>query len=758
MKSKNPFTIAKAAMTLLFAMLTTTAAWAQGQLPPHGTGTEADPYQIERANDWNNLADYVAAGNTCSGLFFQMTDDIGTTENPITKPLGRQVGKNKTTDRRRFAGTFDGGNHTLTVNITNVGNNWFEHHSGYCSPFAYTQYVTISNLHVTGTITTTGQFASGLVGQAGADGDKNDVCSITNCHVSVNFVGNTAGSNVNGNHGTFVGVAEGTVNITNSWFDGALTGSNYLFSGGFIGLNKKQANFTDCLFNPSEVSITNNNIGGSQEFAHNNNGGKSSLTRCYYTKSFSAPENAQGTKVVENKPNTTEYSYTPVTAADNKTYYIITGNNDWTAIQTAINGTDTEYTLTKNITAGTNDFALVVPNDKTFTLNLGGFTLDRGLDIVAAQDDGYVINNQGTLTITNGTIRGGNNKGNGGGIYNDGTLTLNGTTITGNYATSNGSGVYNLRTLRALGNVYITGNSKGNVYLGGDDKNIHVDGALGNSSIGVTRNAYTGYFTSGLSGNGTLNNFSSDDTNLSIILFEGEARLFVSLDENDNTNAIANKNGKTVDVILNDRTLYKDGAWNTLCLPFALTSTQLAASPLAGAEIRSLTSASLTGETLNLTFSDPIDAINPGTPYLIKWASGTNLVSPVFSGVIINKNLVPSTSSNVSFKGTYNKIEFSANNENILILGDNNKLYHPGDNGFNLKPQRAYFELSVGNANVKSFALTFKDGDEDDITMIRNEKFDLDSFDNSCYDLFGRMVANPVKGNIYIVNGKKVMF
>ena len=41
---------------------------------------------------------------------------------------------------------------------------------------------------------------------------------------------------------------------------------------------------------------------------------------------------------------------------------------------------------------------------------------------------------------------------------------------------------------------------------------------------------------------------------------------------------------------LTNRTLYKDGEWNTICLPFSLDATQLAESPLAGASIGAMRS------------------------------------------------------------------------------------------------------------------------------------------------------------------------
>lgn len=89
----------------------------------------------------------------------------------------------------------------------------------------------------------------------------------------------------------------------------------------------------------------------------------------------------------------------------------------------------------------------------------------------------------------------------------------------------------------------------------------------------------------------------------------------------DNTDAINNNNnGMMSKVTLSDRTLLKNGDWNTLCLPFSLTAEQIAASPLAGATIMELLSTSnLDSEgKLTLNFQDAT-AITAGKPYIVKW-------------------------------------------------------------------------------------------------------------------------------------------
>ena len=60
------------------------------------------------------------------------------------------------------------------------------------------------------------------------------------------------------------------------------------------------------------------------------------------------------------------------------------------------------------------------------------------------------------------------------------------------------------------------------------------------------------------------------------------------LDGYDNSSIITNNNGQTRNVTFSGRTIYSDGDWNTLCLPFNMSESQIASSPLAGYTIKSL--------------------------------------------------------------------------------------------------------------------------------------------------------------------------
>ena len=92
----------------------------------------------------------------------------------------------------------------------------------------------------------------------------------------------------------------------------------------------------------------------------------------------------------------------------------------------------------------------------------------------------------------------------------------------------------------------------------------------------------------------------------------------------DNSSIITNNNEKTWNVTLSGRTIYSDGDWNTLCLPFDMSESQIASSPLAGYTIKSLdgTQSNLDGNgKLTLSFNTAT-TIEAGRPYIVKWPLG----------------------------------------------------------------------------------------------------------------------------------------
>ncbi len=238
-----------------------------------------------------------------------------------------------------------------------------------------------------------------------------------------------------------------------------------------------------------------------------------------------------------------------------------------------------------------------------------------------------------------------------------------------------------------------------------------------------------------------------------------------------NNTAVIDANDKQQrNVTLSGRTLYKDGSWNTLCLPFPVSVED---SPLAGATVMELDatgtySGHQTGlapdGTLYLYFKSA-NSIEAGKPYIVKWTTtGNNIENPVFSDVTIDKDATTTVTAKnsglktVEFIGTYATVPLTANDKSTFYLGSNNTLYYPSA-AMTINTCRAYFHVDItGNVNVRAMVLGFGDSEETGISdalrlndkgqMINDEWFTLDG---------RRLDSKPKVKGIYINNGRKVL-
>ena len=230
------------------------------------------------------------------------------------------------------------------------------------------------------------------------------------------------------------------------------------------------------------------------------------------------------------------------------------------------------------------------------------------------------------------------------------------------------------------------------------------------------------------------------------------------------TNDVDGINGYFANVTLAGRTLYRDGDWNTICLPFNVV---LSGSALDGAVARPLTAASISESTLNLTFGDAVDALVAGTPYIIKWtADANNIENPVFSGVTIDAtdrsyDNSASGDQRVRFMGTYKSTEFDAEDKSILLMGGENMLFYP-TTGAGLGAQRAYFKIGGDGAllarRLTAFNIDFGDDEATGIISIENGKLKIENDADTWYSLDGRKLqGKPSRAGVYINNGKKAV-
>ena len=229
----------------------------------------------------------------------------------------------------------------------------------------------------------------------------------------------------------------------------------------------------------------------------------------------------------------------------------------------------------------------------------------------------------------------------------------------------------------------------------------------------------------------------------------------ITLDENSD-NIV--EEAKNVNVTLK-RTLYGDGGWNTLCVPFSLTAAQVKAAFGNDVELRKLSS--IEGTTLKFVSTDIITA---GEPCLIKVAkdgSTYNFEGVATIAVANNKDYTFSmVSGDIQFLGIYSPMDVVTENPAgpstgyYAFLGEGNKFFK-AQAETKMKGFRAFF--LVPN-NVPSNAL--KAVIDGTATGIEDLVIDGVKANGRVYNLNGQYVGNSLNGlqpGLYIQNGKKIV-
>lgn len=200
------------------------------------------------------------------------------------------------------------------------------------------------------------------------------------------------------------------------------------------------------------------------------------------------------------------------------------------------------------------------------------------------------------------------------------------------------------------------------------------------------------------------------------------------------------------------RTFYKDGEWNTLCLPFAVADAKTA---FDNAELREVDTKNSHDNTIVFKKATAIEA---GKPYLIKWANSSSdavNVEKKFEGVTLVAAATPVEVNNggISFNGFYKMTEARELGASVAAIGAGNKLFKVTEG--KMKGFRAAFVLPSG---VQQAAINVViDGTA---TGIEDLVVDGVKANGRVYNLNGQYVGNSLNGlqpGIYIQNGKKVV-
>ena len=169
----------------------------------------------------------------------------------------------------------------------------------------------------------------------------------------------------------------------------------------------------------------------------------------------------------------------------------------------------------------------------------------------------------------------------------------------------------------------------------------------------------------------------------------------VTIDEaaTDNSAWVANVGGAAVNVELS-RT-FTGGMYNTICLPFAVSSDKVLDAFGSGVELIYMTGATIDGSVLDLEFATTT-SIYQGTPYLIKPAA--DVVNPQFTGVEFALSDASATGgTNADFIGTFVKKTIPDDPNNLYLQANNMLQFSQSE--VTIKGMRAYFHVKVPSSS-----------------------------------------------------------
>ena len=761
---------------------------------------------ISTKAQWDTFAANV--GNY-DGKYVQLSANIGTANAPITT---------MTTTDTSFKGIFDGNGHTLTVNLTNSGGN--------VAPFYYLYGGTIMNLTVSGDVTTAGSFNAGLVART-----HGGINYIQNCIIHTNVAVGDYGGGVVGHADDASSLTisdciyDGTITHTGSYTGG--------FIGWYNNTNTLDFVMTNCLFKGDYTGNGQFHPIGVKKWAGIFK--SINCTNCYYTKNPAKIDDAKrtftdGTKVCELSLGDNIIATGSSCTFDGKTYHLGTVSLSYTPSKPTlfymIDGNEiigNSFTISKDNQAFDAGAVTITAGDTSITYHYGG-TNNTILYIDVNNGNSNMVTHPWTSEANYSSITSV--------VIGDGVTSICGNAFK---QCPNLTSASIASTVTSIDNQAFSecGKLETVTFTDADNSQLTIIrpnafancvklssitipegvGEIGEfafvccsalvsatlpstlSTMGVhvfrdCTSLASVFCLASTPPTGGSNMFNSNASGRKIYVpaesvgdyktaaywssYANDILGIQSLTLNENTSnstAIQNADDQMSEVTLSGRTLYKDGKWNTLCLPFNFSAEQIAAhKDFAGAKLMELNTNGKNGfdatdGTLYLAFKEAT-AINAGVPYLVKWdAAGADFTSPVFFGVTINATATTTVSdyddelAEVQMKGCYSPVSVVADDKSILFMGGDNTLYYSAENR-SIRSCRAYFSVPYINqtpgAKARAYVLNFDDEEATGILEISADS--KEKKDDAWYSLAGvRLSGKPTQRGIYINNGNKVV-
>lgn len=199
---------------------------------------------------------------------------------------------------------------------------------------------------------------------------------------------------------------------------------------------------------------------------------------------------------------------------------------------------------------------------------------------------------------------------------------------------------------------------------------------------------------------------------------------------------------------------FVSGTWNTMCLPFDLTSDEINYLFGEGTIVEAFMGISKQGNAVTFKFHKVSKTV-AGTPYLVMPAKD---VTVPFA--FLNKTFASAAHSvsfdGCAFVGTYSPVQLKGDGTQLFV-SSGNKLNTPSASSSKLKGLRAYFDIDASvSASVKEIAFDY----DEEAMGIEDVIAGSTPANTKIYNLSGQYVGtdrSQLTRGIYIIGGKKVL-
>ena len=243
-----------------------------------------------------------------------------------------------------------------------------------------------------------------------------------------------------------------------------------------------------------------------------------------------------------------------------------------------------------------------------------------------------------------------------------------------------------------------------------------------------------------------------------------------------NTELIAAYDEVSTYVTLSGRTVAGNNQWNTFCLPFDISTSELATylstitseSVTVTARVLDKANTSLSNEgVLTLRLTDVTETIPAGTPFIMRCVTETesiDLSSHPISATIdgsetaIARMTQTSSDGNVMFVGQWSTFDITNDNINeIVYIGSDNKIGY-SKSPRTLKCMRAHFWIQPKATGAPALTSIYVDFGDGETTSIDLTNADSNEQSTGWYTIDGvKLSGEPEQKGLYIYNGKKVI-